>query len=454
MLLGACRLKFDRKRIALFPALLVVFSLGLVSCGGGSGPVIAKPPSGVTTRVLASQSVASPTAFPGLRIVDGEIDVVLRSASISAGSSPGLMAISPNRTTVIAFDSATNSAEIANTATEAQTGIIPLGGPTTSMVVLNTGFGYAAVPSASFAAGPSPGAVVVMNLAVPVGIAATISVPNAQTVVSSPDGTQLLVFSGESQISHVVTVLYPLLVNTSTPATVTLSGFDSPVYGVFSADGSTAYILNCGAQCGGTQASVQILNMTTTPPTVGAVIPVNGATIGFLSGSTLYVAGKGTPTGPACASINSVPTAATYCGTLDLVNLTTMQDPYYNNPATEIAITDGYHDRIDMSVNGQLFVGAYDCSNIGNVNNPQGEVRGCLSIYNTTNGSVVIPPDNGDVTGLQSFTTRDVEYVAEGGNLRVYDTLIDSLLPPNDFIQTGTILITGQIIDVKAIDFF
>lgn len=322
------------------------------------------------------------------------------------------------------------------------------------MVALNTGFAYAAVPSASFAAGPSPGAVVVMNLGASVGIAATISVPNAQTIVSSPDGTQLLVFSGESQISHVVTVLYPLLVNTSTAATVTVAGFDSPVYGVFSADGSTAYILNCGAQCGGTQASVQILNMTTTPPTVGAVIPVNGATIGFLSGSTLYVAGKGTPTGPPCASINSPPTAATYCGTLDLVDLTTMQDPYYNNPATEIAITDGYHDRIDMSVNGQLFIGAYGCSNIGNVDNPKGEVRGCLSIYNTTNGSVVIPPDNGDVTGLQSFTTRDVEYVAEGGNLRVYDTLIDSLLPPNDFIQTGTIFITGQIIDVKAIDFF
>ena len=458
MLLGACRLKkFDRTRVAFLPVLLLVAAFSLVSCGGASGPTISKPPSGVTTRVLASQSVASPTAFPGLVIVDGEIDVRIRAASISAGSSPGLMAISPDRQTVIAFNSAVNSwaAEIVSTPKEAQTGSISLPGPTTSMVALDSGFGYAAVPSAPFEAGPSPGAVVVMNLAFSGGIAATLSVPNAQTIVSSPDGTQLLVFSGESEISHAVTVLYPLLVNTGTPATVTLSGFDSPVYGVFSADGGTAYILNCGPQCGGTQPSVQILNMTTTPPTVGAVIPVNGATIGFLSGSTLYVAGKGTPTGPLCASIPSdASTAATYCGTLDLVNLTTMQDPYYNNPATEIAITDGYHDRIDMSVNGQLFVGSYGCTNVGNVNNPQGEVRGCLSIYNTTNAAVVIPPDNGDVTGLQSFTTRDVEYVAEGGNLRVYDTLIDSLLPANDYIQTGTIFITGQIVDVKAIDFF
>ncbi len=85
-----------------------------------------------------------------------------------------------------------------------------------------------------------------------------------------------------------------------------------------------------------------------------------------------------------------------------------------------------------------------------------GEVRGCLSIFNTDTAAVVIPPDNGDVTGLQSFTTRDVEYVAEGGNLRVYDTLTDSLLveTTDNITETGTIVITGYIIDVKAIDFF
>jgi len=62
------------------------------------------------------------------------------------------------------------------------------------------------------------------------------------------------------------------------------------------------------------------------------------------------------------------------------------------------------------------------------------------------------------VTGLQSFSTRDVEYVAEGGNVRVYDTLIDSLLLDNvndtNIPETGTVTITGYVIDVKAIDFF
>ncbi|MGD0268381.1 MAG: hypothetical protein ABSB14_04910 [Candidatus Sulfotelmatobacter sp.] len=433
------------------PTLLVVASFSFVACSH-SGPSIATGPSGAVARVLASQSVASPTAFPGLIIIDGQIDSRIRGGEISAGSGPTFMAVSPDRTAVVAFNSVVNNwaAELVSTGREAQSGSINLPGPTSSIVVLNTGYAYAAVPSAPFTSGPAPGAIMVMSLSQQGSVIATVSVPNAQTVVSNPDGSQLLVFNNSTS----VTVMSPLLVNTGPPVTTTVTGFDSPVNAVFSADGSTAYVLNCGPQCGGTQASVQLLNMTTTPPTVGAVIPVNGATVALLSGSTLYVAGKGTLTGPLCASLPSAaPTAATYCGTLDLVNLTTLQDPYYNNPATEIAITDGYHERMDLSVNGQLFIGSSDCTNVGDVSNPQGEVRGCLSIYDTTNASVVIPPDNGDVTGLQGFTSREAEYVAEGGNLRVYDTVTDSLLL-TDYIETGTILITGYIVDVKSIDFF
>jgi hypothetical protein len=226
-----------------------------------------------------------------------------------------------------------------------------------------------------------------------------------------------------------------------------VAGFNRPVYGVFSADGSTAYILNCGPECaGGTGgASVQVLDMTSLT-LVGAPVAVDGATIGWLSGSTLYVAGTSS-TNNLCTG---QATAASTCGRLDVVDLGSM------TVTSSAIVTDGYHDRIDMSVNGQLFIGAITCTNVGNVNNPQGEVRGCLSIYNTTNGAVVIPPDNGDVTGLQAFTTRDVVYVAEGGNLRVYDTLTDSLLveTTDNITETGTIIIRGYIIDVKALDFF
>jgi hypothetical protein len=352
------------------------------------------------------------------------------------------MAVSPNRTTLLAFDTASNGVVVVNARTETSTGSVQLPGPTTSMVAPGTNFGYAAVPAAPLIGSPQ-GAVVVMNLTGG-GISATVGVPKAQTLVASPDGTQMLVFSTDSDA---VTIFYPLLVNTPSPVIVTVPGFDRPVFGVFSSDGSTAYILNCGPECasGTASASVQALNMATLT-LVGSPVPVDGATIGWLNGSTLYVAGN-SPTNNLCSGQT---TLATTCGRLDALDLGSM------TVTNSVVITDGYHNRIDMSSNGQLFIGSYNCTTIGNVNNPQGEVRGCLSIFDTTmpgNTTAIIPPDNGDVTAFQSFTSRNAEYVAEGGNLRVYDTTKDILLV-NSFISTGTVTITGKIIDVKAIDFF
>src|ERR1700722_6274615 len=437
--LGARRLK----KTALLSAALTAASFALGSCN--SGPKLTLPPSKLTTRVFASQSVSGPGARSGLVIIDSFNDTLPQAPEIAAGTSPGLMAISPERSTVLVFDSATNSVDVVNSNKETLTGTIQLAGPTTSMVALGNGFGYAAVPGAVLN-GFAPGAVTVMNMASG-GITATISVPNAQTVVASPDGTTLLVLSSDSDA---VTIVSPLSLNTGVPLTTTVPGFDRPVYAVFGGDG-TPYILNCGPQCGSSSASasVQVLNLGATP-SAGTSVAVDAATIGFASGSTLYVAGSPTASAANPAPNNACPpqsTAAKTCGRLDIVDLGSM------SVTGSAIITDGYHDRIDMSSNGQLFIGSHTCTIIGNVAAPPGEVRGFLSIFNTLTNAVVIPPDNGDVTGLQSFTSRYVEYVAEGGNLRVYDTTINKLLI-NSLITTGTISISGQIIDVKAVDFF
>ena len=409
---------------------LVLASFSFVSCGGGT--------TQQTTRVLASQSVASPTANPGLIVVNGTTDTL--AGQFGAGNAPGLMAIAPNRATLLVLDTSNNKVEVVTTTKDTLSGGIQLPGPTTSMVALSSGFGYAAVPNAPLNGNP-PGALIVMNLSSG-AVASTVSIPGAQTVVSSGDGSQLLVFSDDTDV---ITVVSPLLVNTGSQVTSTVTACAGcrPTYAVFSADGTTAYILNCGAECspGGPQASVQPLDMTTL--TLGTAVPVDGATIAFLSGSTLYVVGNSL-TNNGCTGQT---TAAKICGRLDILDLGSM------TVTGTAAITDGYHNRIDMSNNGQLFIGSHTCTNVGNVNAPTGEVRGCLTIYNTTNGNIVIPPDNGDATGLQSFSTRYVEYVAQGGRLRVYDTTIDSLLL-NSFITTGTIVVTGEIIDVKAVDFF
>ena len=442
-------------RAVLLVAVLALAGVSFVACGsyGSSGN---KPPSGLTTRVMVSQGVSAGLSVGGVFVVNAQNDTMSRE--IGAGTNPGLMAVSPTRATLLAFDSSTGSVEIIDTVKETNTGSIKLPGPatqtpgvTTSMVIpATTGIGYAADPLAVSNLWISPGAIVVMDLTAS-AITTQIGVPGAQTVVANAAGSQLLVFSSDS---NSVSVVAPLLAvppidqgcDTAPNSVCTVvPGLDHPVSAFFS--GSTALILNCGAECGGTQASVQTLDLSTTPPTAGAAVPVDGATVALLNGTTLYVAG--TPrTNNACTGQT---TAATTCGRLDVIDLASM------TVTNRIVIPDGYHDRIDMSVNGQLFVGSRLCTEIGNVNNPSGEVRGCLAIFDTTkagNKTAIIPPDNGDVTGLQSFTTFFKEYVVEGGNLRVYDTTIDKLEATNDFITGGTISIVGQPIDVKAVDFF
>ena len=49
------------------------------------------------------------------------------------------MALTPDRTLVLAFDSSSNNVEVINSVRQSQEGNIQLPGPTTSMVALETG---------------------------------------------------------------------------------------------------------------------------------------------------------------------------------------------------------------------------------------------------------------------------------------------------------------------------
>ena len=471
MFLGASRLT---KRVLMVVAGLCA-GLTLVSCSGGNS-TSTNAKSGLPHRVLASQSVSATTAFGRLVIINGDNDTLPRVSPLTGGGSPGLMAVSPNRNIAATFDSSSNTVFAVDTTLEAAIGSgVRLPGPTSSLAVpTSSQTGFAAVPSATVNGFALLGAIEVLNFST--SSLTSIAVNNAQTVVSNSTGTQLLVFSSDSDL---VTVLLPAaavppvdttcLTTAPTPpnpvtpgspcAVITAPSFSRPVNAVI--NGNTAYILSCGTQCGGSafngsnalltcgsnptavaQACVSVFDLGSL--TVTRSIPVDAATMALLNGSTLYVAG--TP------SVNNdcsgQTTAATVCGRLDVIDLNAV------TVTATATITDGYHDRMDLTANGQVFIGSVNCTNVGNVNNPgNGEIRGCLSIYRTADGSVLIPRDNGDVTGLQGFATRTVEYVAEGGQLRVYDTTRDILLI-NDFVPQGTIDIVGFVHDVKAIDFF
>src|SRR5277367_605889 len=195
MPLGVCRLN---RRILLLVMGFGV-SMGLTSCGVfGSGYSLKKPTSGLTMRVLASQGTTATTDFGGLVYINGQYDILARVQELSAGTSPGLMAISPNREIVAAFDAGSNSVYSANTASESSGNHVQLPGPTFSMAVPTaSGLAFAAVPSAEVTGYSFLGAVDYINISSG-SIIATIAVPNAQTIVSNSDGSQILAFSSSS----------------------------------------------------------------------------------------------------------------------------------------------------------------------------------------------------------------------------------------------------------------
>jgi hypothetical protein len=216
-------------------------------------------------------------------------------------------------------------------------------------------------------------------------------------------------------------------------------GFDRPVQAFFSSDDNTAFVVNCGSECGGTQASVEKLDLTTDPPTPGMLVNVPAASVAVVDGTTMYLAGTPVP----ASSCTGQQTAATTCGLLTVFDL-----PSMSVTKSGIVITDGYHNRMALGANGQLFIGAKTCTEITPpVPPPSGaEVRGCLAIFNTQTGDVLIPPANGDATGIQPIANRTVVYVVQGGELAIYDTATDKL-------QKTQIDLNGQAIDVKTVDF-
>jgi hypothetical protein len=435
----------NRTWIAL--AGLMAISVTLVSCGNtynnpGTSTSTSNKPSGLTVRAFVSnplQPAGTGVFSPVLNIMDASLDQVSTSfvdLSSSIGDA-GLMVLSPNKQTTLVLSPSQNAIAVVDNLREGiasgSSSAISLTGPTRSMVVgSDNATGYAAVATATIANG-SPGALEVFSLNTR-SVTASIPIPGAQYVVQSHNGNRLLVFG---QNSNTVTVIAPSLIGTSSEPRKSVTGFDHPVWGVFSNDDSTAYVLNCGPECGGTAAGVTVLNLNTNTPGATIPLPGSGATMGLLSGSSLYVAGS--PPGFGCGS----GTAAVTCGTLNIVNLAALSV----SNSSPIVITDGYHERMEISANGQLFIGARNCTN---VNISGGEVRGCLSIFDTVKSKVVIPPDSGDVTGIQPIANRNVVYLCQGGNFRVYDTTTDKLLVPSP--GHSAIQIIGQSMDVKQVD--
>ena len=428
---------------SLLAAALVFASLSFVSCGSysapsgtGSGSSSGPPPSKLTFRAFVSNPVQSISGLhvPEINIIDATQDLISPLIGISLSGTitePQRMYLTPTSNQTLVFSPADKAIAVVNNSSETvvttNNPSIKLVGLTESIALTQIGtVGYAAEPGA-LVNGQSSGVVQAFDYTAQT-VTATLPVAAAHYLALTPDGNHILVFSDNSNSATLVATSF---IGTASEPRSTIPGFDHPVGGFF-LDNANAVVFNCGPECGGTTASVALVNIGTGTVTT---IPVRGATTGFLSGtSTLYVVG--TPPGTFCGSS----TQAQFCGTLDIVNLGTQTVTQAPN-----LITDGFHYLMQMGSNGQLFVGSRNCTNLNTNNNPKGEVRGCLSIYNTSTSAVTVPPAQGDVTGIQPITGRTVVYVCQNGQLQIYDTGTDAL-------QATQVTIVGQAFDVKLVD--
>jgi hypothetical protein len=422
------------KRALFLLFLLLAASLTLPNCGSSRSTATQ---SGLTHRAFFSENVSASTISAGVYIVNAQNDIDLGLSPIGAGNTPGMMVVTPNRNQTLVFSPDGNQFTVITNATESSAGNIILPGFTESFVVSpDSSTAYAAVPTAAVV-GQSPGVVDILSLR---GVTFTgeIDIPSVRYLSIGNTGNRILAFSDNSDSVAVIT---PSNIGTGTAVT-TVGGFDRPVAAFFSSDDSTAYVVNCGAECGGVQAGVQTLDLTTNPPTPRGSVPAQAASVALVDGSTMYLAGTPYSGGVPSQACPPGTTKATACGLLTIVDLSTMT---VTNSAP-IMITDGYHNRMSQGANGQLFIGARTCTEITAVNTGD-EVRGCLSIYNTHTGAVVIPPATGDVTGIQPIANRTVVYVVQGGSLGIYDTTTDKL----QTLQITNLI--GQFVDVKTVDF-
>ena len=409
------------RRIALLVCVVAVAFW--VSCGKKySSSTPTTPASKIAKRAFVSNQTGGV-----VHIVDAAKDS-LSASSINGGSAPTQMVESQDKKQTVVYSSGSNSLVVIDNTAETAKSNLALRNPTESFAISSDDrFVFAAERNTIASGATLAGAVEIFDTNNLAAGATVVSVPGARGLALSHNNSTLLVFADSTDDMF--------LINTSNTAAGAIritfpSLLHLPVFGVFSSDDSTAYILSCGSECGGTvangddQPNVSVLSVST--QTITGHLDLPAARTGLLNGTTLYVAGTSPTTPPA--------------GKLTVVNASTL------TAMVTASISDGIHDRIALGSNSKLFIGARACSNVS---------QGCLSIYDTASNpaTAVIhapylgpsgAPLPGDITGIEPIPSRNVVYVCEGGELRIYDTTTNGL-------QQTQIDIVGKAVDVKEV---
>ena len=403
----------------------------LVSCGsngnsvtGPNGNATLNAPSKLQNRAFITNQYSG-----NIQIVDSQNDTTAyytftnnNTGNTTPGGSPASAVnivvgisltwevLSPDDLETLVYNPLSNTLTFITNASESMNGSVNLAG-WASMAVYSPDSKnvYVPVPAAPIT-NSRPGAVQIISTASGT-VSATIPVPSAQFAAISPNGNTLLVFAANSD------TMYLLNVSSTSPSGVAIPGFSRPVNAFFSSDSNTAYILNCGPECGSTAGPPSVMKFDVPSQTITARVPVGGASVGLLKNTTLYVAGY--------------PGGST--GTFDVVDVGSMT----RSTPNPIVIGDGNHTTMAISNNNKMYIGAVTCANV---------TVGCLSIVDL--GKVAADPQPtplGVVTSIQSIPSRNVMYVIQGGVLNIYDTTTGQL-------QSTQIAFRGALYGVVQVD--
>jgi hypothetical protein len=476
--------------------LLALSTLALASCHSNSyyyykfpaetyagRPV---PPSKLAQRVMisvtANGSSGSLQIVDGLRDIRSNVEDTIPSYSISGYSSGYPLAILsfPAETRGYVYSTTDGSLQDINYSTEASSG---------SAGTFQSGNNAVAIPANFdhiYGAEESAGVLeVIDNLT---GRSYALNLPNVfQVAVNKGDTVALAEVRNSNTLYRIFKLNDSQYANAQLAITATGSvdcepyllpvycvvpvpgTYDRPSGVYFSLDGTTAYILNCGPECGGTTASVSFLKQAPLNENVIPSTPVQpnpqvanlpipwGVTDALSDGITLYLSGQ------------QLQPDGLFAGYLTTVNLATM------SITNHYSISDGNHSKMlfadGPTVNGTelstLWIGSQNCATGERAK--LGLNYNCLTMVvlnggtlspqivpNVTPGSAtaVVPYPNendnqyyyGSLTGLCWVQNYNKVYTAYGGQVHIFST-VDGSEINNQLVE-----VQGTALDVAYMD--
>ena len=403
------------------------------------------PPSGILNRVLIAVQNPGALAKGTLSIVDAYYDVrhsyndKIPSFSIAgySGADPLTIQNMPEEQAGAVYGAGDGSYALLNYAQEKQTTTLTLSGASSS-VFISRDQRYV------FAANQAVHTLTIQDRTL--GTSYGLNLPNIYRVSTNPSGSAALAFV---QDSNSVYSIYKLQANQQTPANAVdcepqnlpvycilpVPGtFDRPTKAVFSADGTTAFILNCGPECGGVQASVSFLPVAGiiiqsgapvppgAPTNVTATIPIPGGVTDAIANANLqYLSGQ------------QLQPDGYFAGFLSIL------DTNAKAVTGSYSIADGTHLRMLFGDDNTLWVGSLLCTQGERYHQGATTNLGCLTMFNTSSNSVtMIDSYKGDATGIAAVISLHKVYTAEGGQVYIYSTVDGSALDNSQVTVVGT----------------